>query len=441
MKVEPSDEQPGLGQDEYNLLLRNSAEDLQRYLFNMEYAEYLVQAESAFDQAVKELAYQQNLVDEMNRVQHKRTREDAEDSFMELDEAVGAIQNLFRLRRNQETFEADTDEDVRQMPAKRSKKNSSAVIGNGVELRPSQIPNAGVGLFATRNFERNELITEYEGEQIDWKEAQRRRDQGRDSHIKSLAYGYVAIDGLKDPSTATGFGGGSFANDPYKSEFTDNAKFVIKEDKKQGRDRIWLQALHYIDAGEEIFVDYEDPSYFVRLEERQRLARPSSPIQQEHEKPSTSSQSSISADMAKSFIEFATKHNLKFTSEESRREVWDIFKDANLNVGEYAAVIPYLPIEEFEIARQEKNFATLRKSEQRIQKKRDKAERQADTALARIRSLEEADERKQDRLLMRGIRQTDSQIQREEREVQRGQRAIENQLRREVSHQDEEIEE
>jgi hypothetical protein len=84
---------------------------------------------------------------------------------------------------------------------------------------------AGYGLFTKRRFARNELITEYDGVIMDYKQAKALRRAHRHSHIRTVNSQHRYIDGLKRPRR--GWGGASFANDA-RSKLTNNAEFVIK---------------------------------------------------------------------------------------------------------------------------------------------------------------------------------------------------------------------
>lgn len=98
-----------------------------------------------------------------------------------------------------------------------------AVIGSGVEVLPSSILGAGNGLWATRGFRKGEWITEYDGVVIDRQLACRMREQGLDSHVRTLSSQWDCIAGLKVP--LRGCGGASFANDG-RSTRLNNATFV-----------------------------------------------------------------------------------------------------------------------------------------------------------------------------------------------------------------------
>ena len=78
-------------------------------------------------------------------------------------------------------------------------------IGNGVEVRQSGIPNAGFGLFACKDFQKNEYITLYDGETMTRATAWKQKCV---SHMATKEG--ITVDGLKVP--IIGRGGGSFAN-------------------------------------------------------------------------------------------------------------------------------------------------------------------------------------------------------------------------------------
>ena len=70
-----------------------------------------------------------------------------------------------------------------------------ATMGNGVYVRRSTLgAKSGLGLFATRAFDKNEVITEYDGQLFNYQDA---CSMPR-SHIRSVSFGWTAIDGLKE---------------------------------------------------------------------------------------------------------------------------------------------------------------------------------------------------------------------------------------------------
>ena len=107
-----------------------------------------------------------------------------------------------------------------------------------LHVRPSIIH--GNGLFTNRNFQKNEILTFYDGEHIDWKEAHSREP----SYIRGLAFGFAAIDGLRTPVIGRGLG--SFCN----HSSTPNAIFWVRDDV------VWIKARQVISSGEEVVVNY-----------------------------------------------------------------------------------------------------------------------------------------------------------------------------------------
>lgn len=98
--------------------------------------------------------------------------------------------------------------------------DAPAVVGNGVDIRPSGLPGAGHGLFATRAFESGALVTRYEGTEISRARARELfdRDPANASHFLTMpGERWRVVAGLRgDPQLLllNGWGGGSFANDP-----------------------------------------------------------------------------------------------------------------------------------------------------------------------------------------------------------------------------------
>lgn len=97
------------------------------------------------------------------------------------------------------------------------------------------------GLFATCPIKRNELVTFYDGEYIDWYTAKTRTDC---SYMRSVAFGYSVIDGLRVPLPNRG--AGSFSNHASNP----NAKFWTRENT------VWIKAKSDINIGQEIYVNY-----------------------------------------------------------------------------------------------------------------------------------------------------------------------------------------
>jgi len=113
-----------------------------------------------------------------------------------------------------------------------------------VEVRAS--PIHGLGVFAARPIARNALVTYYDGERVSWDEAKARAAWVRASctHMRSVAFGHEAIDGLRAP--LPGRGVGSLCNHARPA----NAAYWTRDDV------VWIKAARDIECGEEVLVDY-----------------------------------------------------------------------------------------------------------------------------------------------------------------------------------------
>jgi hypothetical protein len=126
-------------------------------------------------------------------------------------------------------------------------KERMATIGNGLEIRESFISGAGRGLFATRDFRMNDMVTLYHGIYDD--EPHRYPEYISDWAIDNGDFGII---GASKP--VNGIGAGSFANDPIDDR-TVNAIFASQVIQPNFR-FVYLQATRSIKAGEEILVSY-----------------------------------------------------------------------------------------------------------------------------------------------------------------------------------------
>lgn len=146
-------------------------------------------------------------------------------------------------------------------------------VGAGVEVRPSDVPDAGNGLWAVWGFEKNQIITYYEGTLLSREEALhvQQTDPRAASHFISLGR-HTILDGLRDPQTAIGCGGASFVNTVIKRPDLINARFARKD--RDGMEYVVIVATRHINPGEEIYVAYKQ-SYFQEIHgiERRWLLR------------------------------------------------------------------------------------------------------------------------------------------------------------------------
>jgi hypothetical protein len=115
-----------------------------------------------------------------------------------------------------------------------------------VEVKTSTIPNAGFGLFATRDFESKVHLVPYEGE----------RFQCQIAGDYALAY---KKGHWMDCAWSTTCCAGRYINDPRNSKKV-NCRFVY--DKIA--DKVWVVSTKKIKTGEELFLNYGYHAYWVQ---------------------------------------------------------------------------------------------------------------------------------------------------------------------------------
>ena len=107
------------------------------------------------------------------------------------------------------------------------------------DVRQSQIH--GLGLFAKRDIIKNTIVTFYDGERIDWKEANNLPDK---RYLRTVAHGHEVIDGIK--MRIDGFGAGSLINHSN----APNCIFIVRNDN------VWVKAKRGLLQDEEMTVNY-----------------------------------------------------------------------------------------------------------------------------------------------------------------------------------------
>lgn len=149
-----------------------------------------------------------------------------------------------------------------------SQPQSFFMKNNDFEVKKSQIPGAGKGLFAKRDFKKGERILEYLGEEITEKEADRRADE----HDQ---YGYLffisknkCIDAYNNPEALARYANDAKGLTKIKG-LNNNCCYDIY--KRSG----WIKAEKNIKSGDEILVSYgaeywKDIRYNIKLEEERK---------------------------------------------------------------------------------------------------------------------------------------------------------------------------
>lgn len=115
-------------------------------------------------------------------------------------------------------------------------------------VKRSRLPNAGKGLFTSKDIKKGTKIIEYRGEIIQWKEYQKRVDEDKDGYLFFISR-KRCIDAYPTPQ--------------YKARYANDAHGISRVKGLKNNctyqifgDQCYIVAERDIKAGEEIFVDY-----------------------------------------------------------------------------------------------------------------------------------------------------------------------------------------
>ncbi len=114
-------------------------------------------------------------------------------------------------------------------------------------IKPSQIKNAGKGLYTAIDIYKDEIISLFKGEIIDNKEAKKRVQLNADKYFINLLDDSI-LDSMHTDCYA------KYANDAKglsSSNFKNNAKITLDEDNN-----VCIKASKKIKSGEEVFCSY-----------------------------------------------------------------------------------------------------------------------------------------------------------------------------------------
>ena len=126
----------------------------------------------------------------------------------------------------------------------------------GLEVKPSTVPAAGQGLFATRPFPKGTLLCVYRGTSVSLVEAMRRKARGEHGDYVMGGFGAnVRLDAGPHPEVLA-----RYINDDLSGTPRYNVKFV----KLKLEQCALVVALRDIQAGEELFAFYGEGYWKVR---------------------------------------------------------------------------------------------------------------------------------------------------------------------------------
>lgn len=147
-----------------------------------------------------------------------------------------------------------------------------------VKIKKSQLPKAGNGLYALKEFRRGDIVCEYEGEVVTWAECEKRSDDGHEGYVFFFSKNRC-IDAYFTP-----WAFGRYANDARGigrvAGLRNNAQYEIK--MRNGEKRVFIVATMTIPAGAEVFVHYGDDYWrylnhtrelFLKMEREKRHER------------------------------------------------------------------------------------------------------------------------------------------------------------------------
>lgn len=128
-------------------------------------------------------------------------------------------------------------------------------------VKKSKLPKAGKGLFTDTEIKRGEIVCEYEGEKVTWKECLRRNEN---QEGKGGYYFHITDRNCVD-AQYTLWALGRYANDaggPSKvAGLKNNAKYEVIKNKP------YIVAIRKIKPNEEIFVSYGKAYWDAMMEE------------------------------------------------------------------------------------------------------------------------------------------------------------------------------
>lgn len=172
---------------------------------------------------------------------------------------------IVKAGQEQDSDDYDDDPEYKPIPGERKKtivyKYS---LQHGFELKRSQIPGAGNGVWTTKPFRKGQTLSYYNGKLIGWKETEELEKQGgpKSAYLIRLTNSPHSdvLNGYGTP-TRDGSPFGQFINDPLNPAFINTEYVITPEDNT-----IEVVATRDLVKGEELFLNYGD-RYWAGFEE------------------------------------------------------------------------------------------------------------------------------------------------------------------------------
>jgi hypothetical protein len=132
----------------------------------------------------------------------------------------------------------------------------------GLRIKPSTVPNGGLGLYAGREFSRGEQVTIYCGDIIEGNT--QAQEEYKDSKYLLQLKENKSIDAAR-----TNTADGRLVNDARGTVYTNNVLFCIS----RGGNNVAIRANRMIKKGEEIFAAY-GRGYWNKIQRLEKQANP-----------------------------------------------------------------------------------------------------------------------------------------------------------------------
>lgn len=126
-------------------------------------------------------------------------------------------------------------------------------------VKKSKLPKAGKGLFTAKPIKKGEIVCEYEGEKISWKECLKRNEA---QEGKGGYYFHITNQNCVD-AQYTLWALGRYANDATGISKVDGLRNNAKYEVIKGKP--YIKAIKNIKENEEIFVSYGKAYWEVML--------------------------------------------------------------------------------------------------------------------------------------------------------------------------------
>lgn len=119
---------------------------------------------------------------------------------------------------------------------------------DGVRVKKSNIPQAGKGLFAEKDFKKEEKVTDYCGERLTKQQLDQRYDEDETAQYAVQMGNNYFIDARKSTDCF-----GRYINSPLRTKFKGNVRFATRPGQSG---KVSIKATRNIKKGSELYLPY-----------------------------------------------------------------------------------------------------------------------------------------------------------------------------------------